>query len=69
MCRPQNSILEKIDTKGGGEYVIDIKNVSEKIKVDIILSVIHEKGGVDFIRIWRLLQDKGKMEDKQVKPF
>lgn len=58
--------LDKVDEKGGGLYKVNYELASRTLKLNIIESIIQEKWGLIGCRIWRILQAKNKLDEKQV---
>jgi hypothetical protein len=58
-------ILKNIDSKGHGECMIPIKSVIQQLRKEFILSVALERFGLPGSRIWRILFEKSKLDDRQ----
>ncbi|KAJ3303102.1 DNA-directed RNA polymerase III subunit RPC3 [Kappamyces sp. JEL0829] len=58
--------LQKIDQKADGLYQIRIKHITEQLKLSMLETIVMEKCGAVACRIFRLLMDKKKLDDKNV---
>lgn len=58
--------LSKRSEKDGGGYAVDLPALSQIVKSRCIENAIFEKLDAVGLRIWRLLLDKGPLEDKMV---
>ena len=58
--------LVKVDQKGGGLYKVNYEIAGQSLKLNIIESIIQETWGLLGCRIWRILQQKKKLDEKQV---
>lgn len=58
--------LDRVDEIGGGLYKVNYELASRSLKLNVIESLIQEKWGVLGCRIWRILQMKNKLDEKQV---
>ena len=54
--------LVKVDQKGGGLYKVNYEKAGQSLKLNIIESIIQEKWGLLGCRIWRILQQKKKLD-------
>ena len=58
--------LDRVDEKGGGLYKINYEVSSRELKLNILESIIQEKWGLIGCRIWRVLNEKTKLDEKYV---
>lgn len=58
--------LTKELDRGTGEYYINFKQIIDYKKLQLISNIIKEKYGNSSIRIWKILLDKGKYDEKQI---
>jgi hypothetical protein len=58
--------LDKVDEMGGGLYKVNYEFASRSLKLNIVESLIQEKWGLLGCRIWKILQRKNKLDEKQV---
>ncbi|KAI9209760.1 RNA polymerase III subunit RPC82 helix-turn-helix domain-containing protein [Polychytrium aggregatum] len=58
--------LTKIDERGGGTYVVALERLKGYLQTLAIESMIYERYGSVFCRIWRLLKIEGYLDEKQV---
>ena len=59
-------ILEKLGERGGGEYRINFAMCKTELKTRLFLSIIRDSCGELGCRIWRLLRDKKKLDEKMI---
>ncbi|KAJ3332054.1 RNA polymerase III subunit C82 [Blyttiomyces sp. JEL0837] len=58
--------LSKVDDKAGGQYAANIKSISMAIKQCLIEDYVRERMGSVGCRVWRLLNIKGMLSEKDV---
>ncbi len=58
--------LHKIDQKSSGMYVVRFKKITDALKLNVLETIIQEKCGSVACRIFRLLKEKKKLDDKIV---
>lgn len=51
---------------GGGQYSVNFTHITEVLRQTEVEDVIHGKMGGPSVRIWRMVLDKGKMDDRLV---
>ncbi len=66
LAQDESHFLVKKDEKGGGQYKVDVDALSASVQQRHLESIIQEKWGLVGCRIWRLLSEKGKLDEKQV---
>jgi DNA-directed RNA polymerase III subunit RPC3 len=58
--------ISKQDERGGGQYVVNLKQCTDRIKQMLVEDYCKEKLGTVACRIWRLLTAKGMLGEKEV---
>lgn len=58
--------LTKDIERGNGDYYINFKEINNFMKIDLIGNTIKEKYGSNSMRLWKILLDKGKFDEKQI---
>jgi hypothetical protein len=58
--------LHKTDEKGGGMYVVNLAKMSDGLRIGLIENYVREKYGTPACRIWKLLLDKGLLDEKMI---
>ncbi|ORX77928.1 hypothetical protein BCR32DRAFT_270338 [Anaeromyces robustus] len=58
--------LTKDADRGNGDYYINFKEINNYMKIDLIGNSIKEKYGKNSMRLWKILLDKGKFDEKQI---
>ncbi|KAG4102583.1 RNA polymerase III subunit RPC82 helix-turn-helix domain-containing protein [Neocallimastix lanati (nom. inval.)] len=58
--------LTKDVERGNGDYYLNFKQINNHMKVDLIGNTIKEKYGSNSMRLWKILLDKGKFDEKQI---
>ncbi|KAF9931251.1 DNA-directed RNA polymerase III subunit RPC3 [Linnemannia zychae] len=61
-------ILKK-DAGRGGQYIINLKKASHILKKNMIQDIVSTRFGAPYVRIMNMLEDKGKLEEKQISRF
>lgn len=61
-----NMILESVDGRPDGPFCVAYKKVLNKIKIEMIERIVYERCGSVACRLWRMVKDKLKMDEKQV---
>ena len=62
----KTGILRRSDERAGGVYQIKLKGCVDAMKENLILSMVNETCGSPSCRIWRLLKEKRKLDEKQI---
>jgi DNA-directed RNA polymerase III subunit RPC3 len=62
----ENGFLVRGDEKSAGQFLVDYHKVCHSMRKRLVETVVQEKFGSTFLRIFRLLDSKGKLEDRQV---
>lgn len=58
--------LSKRESPGGGSYRVNLGTVMNHMKIRLIEGVIIDRFSLAAARIWRVLLEKGKLDDKMV---
>ncbi|ORX45948.1 hypothetical protein BCR36DRAFT_106455 [Piromyces finnis] len=58
--------LTKDIERGNGDYYLNFKEINNFMKIDLIGNTIKEKYGSNSMRLWKILLDKGKFDEKQI---
>jgi len=58
--------LTKNVERGNGDYYLNFKQINNHMKIDLIGNTIKEKYGSNSMRLWKILLDKGKFDEKQI---
>ena len=66
LAMDSTKIVSKADERGGGQYVVNLKNSAQVLQMRILETIIREKFGALGFRIFKLLMEKKKLDDKQV---
>ncbi|KAI8894852.1 hypothetical protein BC833DRAFT_623575 [Globomyces pollinis-pini] len=59
-------IFKRQDEMGGGKYVVRLKDMATKFRSEIIETIAMEKCGQVGKRVWRILKEKLKIDDKEI---
>ncbi|KAF9084019.1 RNA polymerase III subunit C82 [Mortierella sp. AD031] len=59
----------KRDSGRSGQYVINLKTASKILKKNLIQGIVSARFGAPYVRIMNMLEDKGKLEEKQISRF
>ncbi|KAK9685552.1 RNA polymerase III subunit C82, partial [Basidiobolus ranarum] len=66
LCTDQVKFLSKIDERSAGQYKINLTNGANALKTRLVESVIKEKYGSISHRIFRILSNRQKLDEKQI---
>lgn len=68
--RSNNSFLTPLgSTEGmGTKYSLGFGKLGEKMKRGLVETIIEEKFKMEGVRCWRILEEKGKLDEKHVRP-
>ncbi|KAI8815507.1 hypothetical protein BJ742DRAFT_783835 [Cladochytrium replicatum] len=61
--------VTKVDEKGGGQWAVNISLLCSRLRSRTIEGLVLERYGGDAARIYRLLQKRGKLDEKQIAKF
>ncbi|KAJ1982397.1 RNA polymerase III subunit C82 [Dimargaris cristalligena] len=63
------NILYRDELRGGGQFRINFTRARQQLTERLLFSYLEEKFGILSCRIMRILNEKGKMDDKQLAKF